>query len=67
MYVLPVRVYRAPRSFQLPEAAHYAGCRSWVELEEELPCDGATPALDDDAFHTLLGGLDTLLNPSAFA
>jgi hypothetical protein len=66
LYVLPVRVYRAPQVFELPDAAYYAGCRSWVELERELPTESATPVLDDGAFRELLHTLDVLLNPTAF-
>ena len=50
LFVLPVRVYRAAQAVDLPETAYYAGCRSWVELERELPTDGATPVLSDEAF-----------------
>ena len=54
LFVLPVRVYRAPQAFEMPDTAEYAGCRSWVELDSELPTDGATPVLDDDAFREVL-------------
>jgi hypothetical protein len=67
LYVLPVRVHRAPRAFDLPDAASYAGCRSWVELEQDLPTDGATPVLDDKAFDDVLNTLDRLLEPTALA
>jgi hypothetical protein len=43
LHLLPVRVYRAAGAFDLPETPHYAGCRSWVELDQDLPTDGATP------------------------
>src|SRR5438067_946253 len=48
LYVLLVRVYRAPQPLELPETAAYAGCRSWVELEHALPTAGATPVLDEE-------------------
>ncbi len=64
--VLPARVYRVPTPIEIPETAHYAGCRSWVELESELPTEGATPVLDDGAFRDLLNTLDALLNPTAY-
>jgi hypothetical protein len=67
LYVLPVRVYRAERSFELIEPPAYAGCRSWVELEQELPTTGAVPVLDDDAFRDVQIKLDRLLNPTALA
>jgi hypothetical protein len=66
LFVLPVRVYRVPEVLELPETAYYAGCKSWVELERELPTAGATPVLDDDAFRDVMRMLDLLLQPTAF-
>jgi hypothetical protein len=51
----------------LAETAHYAGCRSWVELDRELPTAGATPMLADETFQELVRSLNDLLKPSALA
>jgi hypothetical protein len=67
LYVLPVRVYRVPHPFEVIETAHYAGCRSWVELEQDLSTDGAVPVLADEPFCDLQFTLDRLLNPTALA
>ncbi len=67
LFVLPVRVHRAPQAVELPETTYYAGCRSWVELERELPTDGATPVLSDETFRELRDRLDRLLRPTAMA
>jgi hypothetical protein len=67
LYVVPLRVYRSREVFELPDTAGYAGCKSWVELDQELPTDGAVPVVDDREFADLLRGLDLLLNPTAFA
>jgi hypothetical protein len=67
LYVMPVRIYRAAQPLEVPDLPLYAGCRTWVELEQPLPTDGAVPVLDDEAFHDLERTLDKLLNPTAFA
>ena len=67
LYVMPLRVYRAARVFELPDLARYAGCKSWVELERDLPTEGATPVLSSEAFRDLLRTLERLLNPTALA
>ena len=67
LYVLPVRVYRAAHSVDLAETPEYAGCRSWVELDRDLPTEGARPVLDDKAFDDLLNTLDRRLQPTAWA
>jgi hypothetical protein len=66
LLVLPLRVFRVPEALEVPDLASYAGCKSWVELERDLPTAGATPVLDDDAFRDLMRTLDLLLQPTAF-
>jgi hypothetical protein len=61
LFVLAVRVYRAPQMFDLPDTAKYAGCRSWVELDRALPTEGATPVVKEEAFAEVLRTLDRLL------
>lgn len=63
LYVLPVRIYRAAAVQELPETPAYAGCKSWVELDRELPDEG-TPVLDEEAFQRVLRSLDELLRPT---
>lgn len=67
LFVMPVRVYRAAQVTELPDAASYAGCRTWVELERELPTEGAVPVLNDADFDALRRQLDQLLHPTALA
>lgn len=62
LFVLAVRVYRAPKGFDLADTAEYAGCRSWVELDRSLPTEGATPVLEEEAFAGVLAKLDRLLS-----
>jgi hypothetical protein len=66
LFVVPVRIYRSDKTFELAESEYYSGCKSWVELERELPTIG-TPVTDDAAFHHLRQTLDLLLDPPAFA
>ena len=65
LYVLPVRVYKAAQVHELPITAAYDGCRSWVELERELPTDGARPVMPDRPYADLLQSLQRRLTPTA--
>lgn len=67
LFVMPVRVYRAAECHEIRELPAYEGCRSWVELERDLPIEGAVPVLADDAIEDLHRNLDLLLNPVALA
>lgn len=50
LHLILLRVFRLPNPFRLPVRSRYAGCRSWVDLEEDLPMTGCRPVLDDAAF-----------------
>lgn len=50
VFVLVTRIYRQPRPPAIPDSPHFAGCRSWVELPEELPTAELVPVLSDAQF-----------------
>lgn len=50
MFVLLLRVFRLPKVAAVTETPRYAGCKSWVDLDEPLRADGARPVLDDATF-----------------
>jgi hypothetical protein len=47
LFVLTVQVYRHADPITLPESPHFAGCRTWVDLEQDLATDGLVPVLSD--------------------
>jgi hypothetical protein len=40
LFALVVRVYRRATPLVLPDSPHFAGCRSWVDLPEEVGTEG---------------------------
>jgi len=50
LYVLLLRVYRLPQAQVIPYHSEYGGCKSWINLAEEIAIDGAAPALTDAAY-----------------
>jgi hypothetical protein len=52
LFVLVVRVFQRNTTFQLAESAHFSGCRSWVELDEQLPTADLHAVLDTDTFQS---------------
>lgn len=67
LHVLALRVYRAAQAVELPLTTGYAGCKSWVELEQEVATVGAVPVLGEEAFRDVLSALERLLEPTALA
>jgi hypothetical protein len=47
--VLLLRVHRIPRPVTVRVRDEYHGCRSWVEIDRDLPFEG-TPVMADDEF-----------------
>jgi hypothetical protein len=59
--VVAVRVSRLPATAELPEARRYAGCVSWVELDDEVDISVASPALEPSTFDARLARLHSAL------
>ena len=59
--VVAVRVSRLTTVADVPEIRRYAGCVSWVALEDDVDITGATPVLPDTAFDTRLARLHSAL------
>ena len=49
LHVLLLRTYRIPRPVTVRVRDDHGGCRSWLELQRELPFEG-TPVLADEEF-----------------
>jgi hypothetical protein len=50
LFVLVARIHRLPEPLDIPDSPHFAGCRSWVDLPDDLPTTELTPVLDDGEF-----------------
>jgi hypothetical protein len=59
--VIAVRVFRLPRA--VPIAAHdeYAGCRSWVSIDDEIDVDGSVAVLSDAELQSRIAIVDALI------
>lgn len=50
IFALAVRVFRLPNPIELPVSPRYGGCKSWLELEQDIPIAGAAPVLTQPVF-----------------
>jgi len=53
LFVVIVRLFRLSEPRMIPLDPRYAGCRSWVELQEDIPADSLEPLIDDTDFDLL--------------
>jgi hypothetical protein len=61
--VIAVRAYRLATAVDVVMRPEYAGCRSWVSIDEEIGIDGSLPALSDEAMQARIAAVDALLIP----
>ena len=61
IFALAVRVYRLGTAAELPMLPEYGGCKSWVELANDLEMLGAEPVLSQEAFRRKLEQFDRAL------
>lgn len=52
LYLLLVRAYRLRAPVTIDNTPEYAGCRSWVPLEQAIDVSGASPALTDEQYQS---------------
>ena len=50
IFALAVRVRRLPSAVEFPMSAAYGGCKSWIELERDVPEGSGVPVLSEEAF-----------------
>jgi hypothetical protein len=55
IWALAVRVFRLPAAIGMALLPEYSGCKSWVELSQEIPIEGAVPVFSESAFNNKLG------------
>jgi hypothetical protein len=59
--VIAVRTWRLAKPVRVAMTEAYAGCRSWVSLDEEIVVDGSVPALRDAELQAEIESVDSLL------
>jgi hypothetical protein len=52
LYLMLVRAYRLSESVTVENTPAYAGCKSWVPLDEPIETSGARPVLDDAVYQS---------------
>jgi hypothetical protein len=66
LFIVLARLYRLPTEGETPEIPRYAGCRSWVRLDEDIAASGAAAIEPDDTFEVARKSLlEKLLNQGA--
>ncbi len=62
LFVLTVRVFSLPAPVEVPDRNEYAGCKTWVDLVDDVPTTGAIPVMTDVAFANYAGAVEAVLS-----
>jgi hypothetical protein len=62
LYLLLVRAYTLPQVITVENTPAYAGCKSWVPLEQEISTSAATAVLSEEEFTQRQNLVKTLLS-----
>ncbi len=56
-----LRIYQDTQIYRIPTSPDYFGCRSWIDLPEELALSHSEPVMDDVNFSERLNEIDSAL------
>ncbi len=59
LHVMVLRTYRIPRPVTVKVRDDYGGCRSWLEVQRDLPFEG-TPVLSDEEFERAAAQIEAI-------
>ncbi len=54
IFAIALRIFRLPNRIELPMVPSYGGCKSWIEVEQEIATEDASPILSDEVFEQKL-------------
>ena len=66
-HVIAVRTWALPKSVTVPLTDAYAGCRSWVSLDEEIDIDGSRAVLTNEQLQSKIDQVSSLLSWNSLA
>jgi hypothetical protein len=64
LHVLLLRAYRIPRPVTVRVREEHLGCRSWCEIQRDLPFEG-TPVLSDGEFERASEEIESIIREAA--
>jgi len=67
VHVIAVRTWALPQATTVLMTEAYAGCRSWVSLDEEIDVDGSRQVLTDEQLQSKIDQVSSILTWNSLA
>ncbi|AFZ23975.1 hypothetical protein Cylst_1703 [Cylindrospermum stagnale PCC 7417] len=67
LYILLLRTYTLPQAPEIPYLSQYGGCKSWIDLAQEISLKAAKPVLSDSAYTQLVEAIRGIVGDKLYA
>ncbi len=67
LYVLLLRTYKLPRVQEISYRSEYGGCKSWIDLAEQINLQGSQPVLSDLTYSRLVAEIRDIVGDKFYA
>ncbi|MHC5671395.1 DUF1802 family protein [Nostoc sp.] len=67
LYILLLRTYKLPQEQEIPYYPKYAGCKSWIDLNQPIELQAAKPVLSNSAYTQLVETIRGIVGDKLYA
>jgi hypothetical protein len=67
LYILLLRTYKLPQVQYIPYLPKYGGCKSWIDLEQQISLQGSEAVLSDDVYCQLVDQIRGIIGDRLYA
>ncbi len=67
LYILLLKTYKLPQVKEIPYRAEYGGCKSWIDVAEEINLLATQPVLSDSAYIELVREIRSIVEDNLYA
>ncbi|WP_353931839.1 DUF1802 family protein [Okeanomitos corallinicola TIOX110] len=67
LFVLLLRTYKLPQVQHIPYSPKYGGCKSWIDLYEQVELEGSEPVLSDHVYDQLVKDIYGIIGDRLYA
>jgi hypothetical protein len=67
LYILLLRTYKLPAAPSIPYLPKYGGCKSWIDLTQEISLEGAEPILSEQNYSQLVEEIRGIVADNLYA
>ncbi|MBD2294481.1 DUF1802 family protein [Anabaena sphaerica FACHB-251] len=67
LYILLLRTYKLPQVQYIPYLPEYGGCKSWIDLDQQVQLEGSEPVLSDAVYSQMVENIRGIIGDRLYA